>query len=97
MPRRLLIAWTLLMLLLLVELGMVLLPLPPWGRTAILLPAVAMAGIVAVAFMEVPRSPIVARGLAVAGLFWLAVLLGLGSIDPLTRILYPVGVERSGP
>jgi cytochrome c oxidase subunit IV len=84
----LLIAWVLLLILLGVEFGVAFLPLGPWLRTLILLPALAMAAIVGTAFMEVGRAPVVARGFVAAGLFWLLVLLGLGSMDPLTRTDY---------
>jgi hypothetical protein len=34
-----------------------------------------------------------ARGFALAGLPWLLLLLGLGTMDPLTRAVYPVGTQ----
>jgi cytochrome c oxidase subunit IV len=85
---RLLLAWVLLLVLLGIEFGASFLPLAPWSRVLILLPALAMAAIVGIVFMEVGRGPVVARGFAAAGLFWLVVLLGLGSMDPLTRTDY---------
>ncbi len=36
-------------------------------------------------FMRGYRAPIIARGFAVAAMFWLIVLLGLGTMDIVTR------------
>lgn len=49
-----------------------------------------MAGVVAAAFMHVGEGPGLIRMIAAAGVFWLAVILGLGSLDALTRTDYPV-------
>jgi cytochrome c oxidase subunit 4 len=59
-------------------------------RPLIMVPGVLMVVAVALAFMEVRRGPVLVRAFAVAGLFWLLVLLGLGSVDPLTRTDYRV-------
>ena len=88
--RRLLYAWVALLGLLAVELGLTALPFGRPLRPVILFPALLMVGIVGVMFMRVSHGPIIVRGFAVAALFWLAVLLGLGSLDPLTRTDYPV-------
>jgi hypothetical protein len=40
--------------------------------------------------MQVGRGPTIVRLFAVAALVWLSVLLGLGSLDPMTRIEYLV-------
>jgi hypothetical protein len=40
--------------------------------------------------MRLPGAPHIARGFAVAGVFWLAVLLGLAIMDPTTRTFYAV-------
>jgi hypothetical protein len=40
------------------------------------------------------RGSVLVRGFAVAALFWLIVLLGLGSLDTMTRNVFPVG-ERT--
>lgn len=93
---RLLIAWALLLVLLAVEFGAAFLPLAPWLRVLILVPALLMAALVGIVFMEIGRGPIVARGFAAAGLFWLLVLLGLGSMDPLTRTDYHTPVVHPG-
>ncbi|MBV9757335.1 MAG: hypothetical protein JO047_09800, partial [Alphaproteobacteria bacterium] len=45
-------------------------------------------------FMRVRQAGRLARFFALAALFWLLVLLGLGSIDPMTRTVFPVTVTR---
>jgi hypothetical protein len=65
----------------------------PWGRGArplVILPAMAMIAVVAVGFMNVTKGPTIVRTFAIAALFWLLVLLGLGSVDALTRIDFAV-------
>jgi hypothetical protein len=49
-----------------------------------------MVGMVGMMFMEVGRGPAIVRLFAVAGLLWLTILLGMGSLDPMTRIDYHV-------
>jgi heme A synthase len=66
------------------------LPLPRFLRPLIILPAVVMVAIVAIGFMEVKRGSVLSRTFAVAAMFWLLVLLALGSADPLTRTDYHV-------
>ncbi len=93
MPRefsRLLLSWGLLLLLGAAEFGASFLPLARSLRPLIIIPAVLMAAIVATMFMEVGRGPTIVRGFAVAAVFWLIVMLGLGSADPLTRTDYHV-------
>jgi cytochrome c oxidase subunit IV len=87
---RLLLTWLLLMLLGGSELAASYLSLPSAWRPLIMIPAGLMIIVVAVAFMEVRRGPVLVRAFAVAAIFWLLVLLGLGSIDPLTRTNYVV-------
>jgi hypothetical protein len=41
--------------------------------------------------MQIGRGPVIVRLFAAAGLLWLLILLVLGSLDPLTRVAYPVG------
>ena len=53
-----------------------------------LIPAVLMVGTVGTMFMEVGRGPEIVRLFAVAALLWLTILLGLGSLDPMTRTDY---------
>jgi hypothetical protein len=49
-----------------------------------------MAMVVGISFMEVKKGPPLVRAFALAALFWLLILLALGSADPLTRRNYPV-------
>jgi hypothetical protein len=86
----LLLTWLLLMLLGGAELAASYLPLPSAWRPLIMIPAGLMAVVVAVSFMEMRRGSVLVRAFAVAAIFWLLVLLGLGSIDPLTRTNYVV-------
>lgn len=84
---RALLVWLLLMALLAVEFA---LSMFAASRPVVPFVGIGMAAIVALTFMRLGS----ARGLpavfAVAGMFWLAVLLGLGSLDPLTRHDVPV-------
>jgi len=84
--RRLVLAFAGLALLWLVE---VLLAIAGFGAVAPLL-GLAMAAIVAVFFMHLGTTVPLGRVFAAAGLFWLVILLGLGAMDPFTRIDYPV-------
>ncbi len=88
--RRLLLAGVLLMVLLAIEFGASFLPLDRSARPLVLIPAVRMVGVVGTIFMEVGRGPEIVRLFAVAALLWLSMLLGLGSLDPMTRIEYQV-------
>jgi cytochrome c oxidase subunit IV len=63
--------------------------LGPSLRLLILVPALLMVGIVAILFMELNREGAVTLLFATSGVFWLAILLGLGLADPLTRATYP--------
>lgn len=83
--RELSLTLLLLFVLLAVEFGMAFLPLARSLRPLILIPAVLMVYVVASVFMEVRQGPAVVRLFVVAGLLWLAILLGLGSLDALTR------------
>ncbi len=49
-----------------------------------------MAAIVALGYMRLLTAPDIAKGFAIAGIFWLTVLLGLAMTDPLTRAVYAV-------
>jgi hypothetical protein len=86
--RRILLMWILLLLIGAAELLTSYLPLAPAWRPVLLVPAVLMVIVVAVGFMEVCKGPAIIRAFAVASLFWLLVLLALGSADPLTRTNY---------
>jgi caa(3)-type oxidase subunit IV len=85
-----LLIWLGLIVLAALELGASFLPLPPTARPILVLPAVVMAVLVSL-YMRLPSAPQIARGFAVAGVFWLAVLLGLAMMDPMTRTLYAIG------
>lgn len=54
------------------------------------------AGLVAFSFMRLRASSGLSQIFAFAGIFWLLVLLGLGSMDALTRRDYPVS-QRTEP
>lgn len=84
-----LMAWAVLLLLLALELGASHLPIGRSMRPLLLVLAVLMAGVIVAVFMEVSHGPEAIRLFAVAGLLWLVILLALGSLDPLTRIVYP--------
>ncbi|MGC1862955.1 MAG: cytochrome C oxidase subunit IV family protein [Methylocystis sp.] len=86
--RHLLLAWGLLVALLVIEFGASFLPLDRAARPLILVPAALMIAVVSVAFMELRRGPEAMRLFFAAGLLWLCILLGLGSLDPMTRINY---------
>ncbi|MGH6811538.1 MAG: hypothetical protein ACREDM_04070 [Methylocella sp.] len=88
--RGLLWAWLLLMVLLAIELGVSFLPLDRSARPLVLIPAVLMVWVVGTVFMEIGRGPDIVRFFAVAALLWLSFQLGMGSLDPLTRIDYLV-------
>ena len=72
------------------EFGTSFLPLARSARPLILIPVVLMVATVGTMFMQVWRGPTIVRLFAVAALVWLSVLLGLGSLDPMTRIEYHV-------
>jgi caa(3)-type oxidase subunit IV len=88
--RRLWLTLGLLLVLLAIEVGVSFLPLDRAARPLVLIPAVVMVGVVGTVFMEVRRGPEIVRLFAVAALLWLTILLGLGSLDPMTRTVYYV-------
>ena len=64
-------------------------------RPVVLLPAGLMVLIVVLVFMRLGRAPVIARGFALAAMFWLILLLGLGTMDALTRnSLVGAGLRR---
>jgi cytochrome c oxidase subunit IV len=95
--RKLLLTWLGLLALLALEVGASFLPLHASDRPLLLIPALAMVGIVAMVFMQVGRGPVIVRLFAAAGVLWLVILLALGSLDPLTRIDYPVTSRQPAP
>lgn len=83
----LLLTWAGLMLLLAVEVaGTLLFGL---GNAAPFI-GLLMAGLIATFFMHADEGPGLIRVFALAGAFWLCVLLGLGSLDAVTRVDHPV-------
>lgn len=91
--RRALFVWLTLLLLAIAEIGGGFCHFDRSLRPLLLLPALAMVALVGLTFMRVHRSIAPARGFALAGLLWLLLLLGLGTMDPLTRAIYPVGTQ----
>jgi len=89
--RELSLTLLLLLVLLALEFGMAFLPLARSLRPLILVPAALMVCLVGAVFMEIRQGPAIVRLFAIAGLLWLAILLGLGSLDPLTRVDLNVG------
>jgi hypothetical protein len=87
---RLLLVWGLLILLGGTELAASYLPLGRSWRPLVMIPGVLMILVVAIGFMEVKKGSVLVRAFAVAAIFWLFVLLALGSADPLTRTNYYV-------
>jgi cytochrome c oxidase subunit 4 len=78
---RVLLPWLALMTLLAFEIGAALLHM----GTAAAVAAPVMIAIVAGMFMQIGRETPLSRVFAVAGLFWLAILIGLGSVDFIAR------------
>lgn len=87
--RHLLVCWLALLTLAAIELGTSFVPFGRAYRPLLLLPALMMVALVALMFMGIKAAPAIARGFAVAALFWLTILLGLGMMDPLTRAVFP--------
>ena len=69
--------------------------IPAGSRPLLLVFALAMVAVVAFGFMNLGRAPTIAKAFAVAAVFWLIVLFGMGSMDALTRNWYPV--QHSSP
>jgi cytochrome c oxidase subunit 4 len=78
-------AWAALLVLLGATTAGAYLPLGSWNLPLALTIAGAKAAIVLVLFMRLRRGPLLARGFAVAGFFWLAILLWLALGDYVTR------------
>jgi hypothetical protein len=87
---RLLFTYVLLLALLGCEFGLSFLPIARDLRPLLLIPALVMVALVGVQFMQVRSGPTIVRLFAAAAVLWLILLLGLGSLDPLSRIQYPV-------
>lgn len=85
---RLGLAWLALMVLLLIE-CLATRAHAGWVALAV---APIMVATVALAFMHAAQASALSRIFAVTGLFWVAILLGLGSMDFLARTDVPVPV-----
>jgi cytochrome c oxidase subunit IV len=83
-----LLTWMALLLAAAAEIGVSFLAIPPDVRPILILAAVCMAVLVVMGFMRLLTAPDVAKGFAIAGIFWLTVLLGLTMTDALTRAVY---------
>ncbi len=84
--RPLVLAWGGLLLLLLAQLGSALLLRLPASASLF---GLVEAAIVIVLFMRIRTGSPLMHVFGAAGLFWLIVLLALGTLDPLTRTDYP--------
>jgi hypothetical protein len=82
---RVLLVWGLLIFLGGTEFFATDLPFERCWRPLIMVPGVLMVLVVVIGLMEVRKGPVIVRAFAVAAMFWLFVLLALGSADPLTR------------
>jgi cytochrome c oxidase subunit IV len=91
--RRLVWAWVVVLVLLAIQFGASFLPLIPSLRPLLLVPAALMLAAVATMFMQIGRGPALVRVFAAAALLWVSILLGLGSLDPLTRTDYPLATH----
>ncbi len=87
--RTLVLVWIALLALTLIELGAALL------GAGIIAPAIGLLMVVLVAsfFMRLPQAPALSHIFALAGVFWLLVLLGLTSLDAFTRSDYPAPMQ----
>lgn len=85
-----LLIWLALLIVAVLEFGFSFAPIPAGARPILMLPAVLMVALVALGYMRLLTAPEIARGFAIAGLFWLTILLGLAMTDPLTRSVYAV-------
>lgn len=76
------LVWGLLLVLLAIE---VMVARISGGPVAAAFIGIGMALVVAMTFMRLPSAPKTAAIFALAGVFWLCVMLGLGGMDPATR------------
>jgi hypothetical protein len=56
-------------------------------------PALGIVVLIGVMFMRFGQGTAVARGFALAGLSWLLLLLGVGTMDPMTCAVYAVHLD----
>ena len=88
-PRELIFAWAGLLLLLAVTLTLAYVPLGRGNLFVAMTIATLKSAIVAVVFMKMLRGPPLVWIFAAAGIFWLALLFGLGLVDYATRSGFP--------
>lgn len=88
------LVWLVLLVLMGLELGGAFTRLGHVFGGFLLVPAGIMVLLVGLFFMRVRQSGGLAGFFALAALFWLLVLLGLGSLDPMTRTDYPAAVTE---
>ncbi|MBO0732884.1 MAG: hypothetical protein J2P49_00905 [Methylocapsa sp.] len=86
----LLLTWAVMLILVGIQYGVSRLHFAPGLRPVLLVLSVIMAALAAIVFMEIGKGPGINRLFAVASLLWLLILLGLGSMDPFTRVMYYV-------
>ena len=94
--RRVLFCWLALLLIAAIEAAGSFVHFDSHWRPLLLIPALGMVALVGLMFMRVGRGSDLARGFALAALFWLLLLLGLGTMDPMTRAVYSVPVHTEG-
>ena len=88
--------WIALLVVAAVEFGCSFIHMAPSARPVLILGAAVMAVIVALGYMRLTTAPTIAQGFAVAGVFWLTILLGLAMVDPMTRAVYTVTGQLGG-
>ena len=91
--RRMGLAWLALLVLIGAEAGVAFLRPGAFGVPLLLLAMAGTLAIVMLLFMRLREASGLSQTFAVGGLLWLAILLGLGSIDPLTRTDTPTPVQ----
>jgi cytochrome c oxidase subunit 4 len=94
--KRIWLCWAALVLLLATTTGAAFLPLGRLNLFVALAIAAAKALLVLIVFMELRRSSGLVRAFAVAGFFWLLILLTLTSADYLTRRDTTVALQADG-
>lgn len=92
--RRVLLAWVALIALMLGSLGSAYVPLGFWNPVIGLAIAAIKASIVAALFMRLRRAGTLLRIAAGAGLFTLALLIGLTEVDYGTRSVEPAAMQQ---
>jgi cytochrome c oxidase subunit 4 len=92
--RRLALAWTALLALMLTSLGSAYLPLGRWNVVIGLAIAALKCAIVLQSFMSLRRAHALLRVAAAAGVFTLALLFGLSEVDYATRPADPAAMQQ---